>query len=104
MLWMRKFYWEMSTKEAWPANEVKLNPTTVFIDCSAGKALVTNKQVSARNKHTNLKYRFVNLALSSKLLLLNHLAPSENPSDMLTKIFDLPTMTHLSQIIRLTKS
>ena len=101
---MRKFFWEMSTKEPWPVNGLKLCPTTVLIDSSAGKALAENKQVTARNKHIDLKYRFVNAAITSKLIVLEDVASSENPADILTKILDLPTLGHLSQLIRLIRS
>ena len=103
VLWMRKFYWEMCNKEPWPVKGVKLGPTTVQIDSTAGKAFAENKQVTARNKHIDLKYRFVNLAITSKHMVLEYVASEMNPSDMLTKILDLPTLEHFSDLIRLIK-
>lgn len=96
VLWMRSFYWEMYTKEPWPQNGIKLHPAN-----AAGKALAQNKQVSARNKHIDLKYRFVNIAVSSNFIFLEDVASSENPSGMLPKILDLLTLEHLCKIIRL---
>ena len=48
--WMRKFFWEMSSKKPWPENEINLAPSIVSTDSLAAKALAMNKQVSARGK------------------------------------------------------
>ncbi len=56
MLGAANYFGEMSVKEPWPENEVIYESTTVQIDSSAAKALALNKQVSARNKHIDLKY------------------------------------------------
>ena len=90
-------------KEEWSTTEVQLIVTTVFIDSSTNQPLATYKQVSSRNKHLNVKNRLVNSDLNSKIIFLKHVASSKNPSEILTNILDLPSMTHLSHIIRLVK-
>ena len=81
-----------------------MSPTTVSIDSTSGKALAENKQVWARNKHIDLKFRFVNIAISSEFVVLQGVASAKNPPDMLTKIHDLLALEHLCQLIRLIKS
>ncbi len=71
-------------------------PSTVQIDSSAAEALALNKQVSERNKHTDLKYHFVKAALKSKVIILKDVKPADNTADMLTKVLDLSTTLHLS--------
>lgn len=99
---MRKFYWMMLTKDRWLQNKIQLSSTSVFINSSAGKSLSQNKQVSARNKRIDLKYRFVDLAIGSNFIVLEDVVFVENQSDMLTKILYLPTPEHVSKIIRIS--
>ena len=91
----------MSTKERWAENVQRFDATTIRIDSTAAAALAQNKQVSARNKHIDLRYHFVKFALGNKTVVLDYVRSSENTADMLTKILDSHTLMHLSKKIRL---
>ncbi len=93
----------MSFKEPWPERGMYFEPTTVRIDRSAAKALARNKQVSARNKHIDLKYHFVKAALKSKIITLKDVKSACNTPDIVTKVLDLPTTLHLSRKFCLTR-
>ena len=80
-----------------------IEPRTGQIDSSAAKALALNKQVSAKNKHIDVKYHFVKAALKSKIIILTVVKSADNTADMLTKVLDLPNTLHLSHEMRLIR-
>ena len=61
-----------------------------------------NYRTSSHSRY-DLKYHFVKAALTSNVIVVEDVASSEKPSDMLTKVLDLPKMTHLGQLIQLIR-
>ncbi len=87
----------MSIKELPPERGINFEPTTVKIDSSAAKVLALNKQVSAGDKHIDLKYHYVKAASKSNIIILKDVKSNNNTADMLPKVFDLPTILRLSR-------
>ena len=92
--WLRKLFWEVFNKSAWNDDE-KFNATNIKVDSTAAISMATNDQVSARNKHIELKIHHVRALLKNKLITLSYIPSKENAADLLTKVLDLPTMKHL---------
>ncbi len=69
------------------------------IDSSEAKALALNTQVSARNKHNEFKYHFVEAVLSSKILVSKDIRSANSTAELLTKVLIVPTTFLSSQKI-----
>ena len=84
-----------------PKDKVNQAQSNFSTDSSAAKALAKSKQVLPRGKHTELKYKFVQLALASGIITLALVDSAENVSDMLTKVLTRPEYIHLCKQLRL---
>ncbi len=89
----------MAHEKPLPTKQIVFAATKVEIDNSAAQALAKNKQVSAKIKHIDLKHHFGKDAIKSGTIVLQDIASSENPADMLTKILGMLHSTHCRKII-----
>ena len=94
LIWTRKIFWEVTNKTECKEN-IKFNATNIFIDSTAAISMATNDQVSARNKHIELKIHHVRALLKNKTIILSYVPSKENAADLLTQVLDLQTMKYL---------
>ena len=100
--WSRKLYWEVANKEPW-REEISFDASRIFIDSTAAMSLATNKQISARGKHIDLRTHHVRELLMTTVIELLYVQSQNNIADLLTKILGLPLMKHLIQLMNMSK-
>lgn len=54
-------------------------------DCQPSQNLANDHRITSRNKHFEVKLRYINQCVEQKLIALQHIPTSENPADALTK-------------------
>ncbi len=82
----------MCVKEPWSKKGIVFEPTTVQSTILEAKELALNKQISARSKHKDLKYRFVKAALRSKIIISKDVRSAIHSAKRLMNVRDLPTL------------
>ena len=92
----------MMNKKSWAGKLIRLHATVVRIDRNVTKALVLNKQASARAKQIGLKYYYIKVAIKGSIIDLQDCDSSEKTANMLIKILDIPTLQHLSKNIQIS--
>ncbi len=78
-----------------------MEATEVNTDSDAAFSIAVKKQVSARMKHIPLGFHFVLNFIACGEVVFLIVSSKENIADMLTKIFDFPTMKHLCDLMGL---
>ena len=98
----RKLYWEVASKEPW-REELSFEASKIFMDSSAAKSFATNKPISARGKHIDLRTHHVRELIANKVVELLYVPTANNVADLLTKILGLPKIQHFVQLMNMSK-
>jgi len=69
-----------------------MEPSVLYVDNTAAISLATNDQISARNKHIDIKIHHVRHLIKEGELRLAYVKSSEELADMLTKPIDKSTL------------
>ena len=77
MIWLQRFMDELGKKR---------DMSTLYSDSQSAIQLAKNSTFHSRNKHIQLKYRFIWSVLEDRQLKLEKIHTSQNPADMLTKV------------------
>lgn len=82
--WIRRIFLEINTRT--PYHDGLIMPATVlYSDSTSAMSLARNEQVSARNKHIDIKMHHIKEMISRKVVEMHYVPSSENIADMLTK-------------------
>ena len=93
IIWLRKPFWKVNNKSIW-REETNFGPTNIKVDSTVAISIATNDQVTARNKHIELKVHHIRTLLKNKHINLSHIPSRDNVADLLRKVLDLPTMKY----------
>lgn len=75
---------EVGTRRPWNGS-IDLVPTTIFMDRTAAISLASNEQVSARNKHIDIRIHHVRDLLRDGTIAVKYKTTKDNVADILTK-------------------
>ena len=70
-------------------------------DSTAAMSLAQNPQVSARNKHIDLKIHHVRDLIKRGVVILNYVMSENQPADLLTKIMNRRTLARMVHLLKL---
>lgn len=104
--WVRKIFWEMNQKSPWTDKKPPIIqiPTTIYLDSTAAVSLPCNSQVSARNKHIDLKIHHVRDLLGNEIISLKKISSNENSADVLTKDMKKDNLKRMVSLLHLDHS
>ena len=74
-----------------------------MIDSTAAQCLATSSQVSAKNKHIDLKLHHVRELIENSVIHLVHVKPENQPADLLKKIMSPPIFGQMLDLLHLEK-
>lgn len=100
--WIRKLFWEVAHVTPW-IDGTSFEGTEVLMDSTAAKSLAINDQVSARNKHIDLKVHHVREETSKGVIHLSHVNTLDQPADLLTKVMAPQTLRRMVQLLKLKR-
>ena len=76
-------------------------PSILQEDNTGAIFMAKNTAIGQRTKHVDIRYRFVNDMILSKLLWVQHIRSEENPRDMMTK--NLPVLLFAKHAAQITE-
>ena len=100
--WVRKIYWEVYHQLPWTERNY-FHPTEIDVDSTVAISISTNPQVSAKNKHIDLKYHHVRDLIDEGIIRLYHVASMNQRTDMMTKILVAQHFTRMIDMNQLRK-
>ena len=100
--WSHKLYWEVANKEPWP-EDISFHGSNFFIDSTAAKSLATNKQVSARGNHIDLRTHQVRELVMNDVIRLLYMQSRNNIADLFTEILGLLKIQHFIHLMNMFK-
>jgi len=98
--WMRRIFWEIAHQEVWH-DHISFQGTVMDADSPAAMSLAQNPQVSARNKHIDLKIHHVRDLIKRGVVILNYVMSENQPADLLTKIMNRRTLARMVHLLKL---
>jgi len=101
--WIRKLFWEVTNVEPWQEGTT-MYPTVMRTDSTSAISLATKEQVSARNKHIDLKVHHVRELIKKGTIMLEYTPSSHQRADVLTKIVDYKTLQRLTSYLHLERA
>lgn len=98
--WLRRLMWEVGTRSPFGDNAT-MALTMIFSDSTAAMAFAQNEQVTARNKHIDIKVHHVNDLLKTNFIDLQYVSSSANVADLLTKPVAFRKLDNLASLLHL---
>jgi len=101
LTWIRRLFWEIANQKPWD-DEVTFAATAVAVDSTAAGAIATDAQISARNKHIEIKTHHVREMIQNGLIELFYVPTKLQAADVLTKIVPAETLQRMIQLLYLS--
>jgi len=99
--WIRKLVREVANKRPWTGFGT-IPMTVVHMDSTAALGLATKDQISARNKHIDIKIHHVRGLIRSGEIHLQYIPSGEHIADVLTKALPFRTLEKLCDLLHVT--
>jgi len=99
--WVRRLVWEVANKRPWMGSG-NIPKTLVHMDSTAAMGLATNDQISARNKHIDVKVHHVRNLIRDAEICLQYIPLEVHIADMLTKALPFQSVEKLRSLMNIT--